>query len=163
VIREVADKLLPPGERERAGLWRAALLKYRQQADCPTDVVWRRLQQQGCPLSLAAIRNWFEDDDIISPVRVDRELQSILGLTQDPDLRDGLTACREAITRVRGAHLRASKQLARRVLNTAVAGLKSSRGGAVDLGEGIVLVRVTGVDEALVRVKATAANRFVEG
>jgi hypothetical protein len=33
----------------------------------------------------------------------------------------------------------------------------------VDLGDGIVLVRVTGVDESLVRIKATAANRFVEG
>lgn len=163
VIREEADKLLPPGERERAGLWRAALLRYRKVSGCSIEVVWRRLRQHGCPLSQAAIRNWFEDDDIISPVRVDRELQAILDVTRDPDLRDGLTACRDAITRVRGAHLRASRQLARRVLDSAVAGLKSSRGGPVDLGDGIVLVRVTGVDESLVRIKATAANRFVEG
>lgn len=162
VIREEADKLLLPGERERAGLWRDALLDYQTRTGCSIEVIWHGLKSFGCPIGQQAIRNWF-DGDVIAPLKYERELETIRKLTEFPALVQQYEACLNAIFNVRSAHLRASRQLARRVLDTAVAGLKSSRGGAVDLGEGIVLVRVTGVDEALVRVKATAANRFVEG
>jgi uncharacterized membrane protein YkvA (DUF1232 family) len=164
VIRQTADKLLPPGEREKSGAWRRVLLKYREQEKCSVEVVWQRLREHGCPLSLAAIENWFTDENMISPLNVDREVGAILALTQDPDLRDGLDACRAAISRVRGAHLRASNLLARKVVERAVAGLKAAgvTGGAVDLGDGIVLARVTEIDDTTIRVKASAANRLVE-
>ncbi len=164
VIRQVADQLLAMGERERAGLWRRVLLKYRRESDCTVEVVWRRLREHGCPLSLAAIENWFVDENMISPANVDREVGAILAVTQDADLRDALDGCRQAISRVRGAHLKASHQLAKRVIERAVAGLKAAdhAGGAVDLGEGIVLVRVTEIDDTPVRVRASAANRLVE-
>jgi hypothetical protein len=35
-------------------------------------------------------------------------------------------------------------------------------GGTVDLGEGIVLARVTEIDDTAIRVKASVANRLVE-
>ena len=164
VIRQVADQLLPAGERDRAGLWRRALLKYREQQDCTVEAVWRRLREHGCPLSLAAIENWFADDNMISPANVDREVGAIVTMTQDTDLRDGLDTCRQAISRVRGAHLKASNQLAKRVIEQAVAGLKAAdhAGGAVDLGEDIVLVRIVDIDDTPVRVRASAANHFVE-
>jgi hypothetical protein len=164
VIRQTADKLLPEGERERSGAWRRALLKYRQQESCTVEVVWRRLREHGCPLSLAAVENWFTDENMISPLNVDREVGAILALTQDPELRDGFDACRVAVSRVRGAHLRASNLLARKVVERAVAGLKSAgmTGGTVDLGEGIVLARVTEIDDTAIRVKASVANRLVE-
>ena len=164
VIRQVADQLLPAGERDKAGLWRRALLNYRQQGDYTVEVVWRQLREHGCPLSLAAIENWFADENIISPANVNREVGAVLALTQDSDLRDELDTCRLAISRVRGAHLKASHQLAKRVIERAVAGLKTADrgGGAVDLGEGIVLARLTEIDDTLVRVRASAANRLVE-
>ncbi len=164
VIRQTADGLLPAGERERSGAWRRALLRYRQQENCSVEVVWRRLREHGCPLSLAAVENWFTDENMISPLNVDREVEAILALTQDPELRDGFDAFRAAVSRVRGAHLRASNLLARKVVQRAVAGLKSAglTGGTVDLGEGIVLARVTEIDDTVIRVKASAANRLVE-
>lgn len=164
VIRQVADQLLPAGERERAGMWRRALLKHREQRDCSVEAVWRRLRDNGCPLSLAAVENWFVDEGMISPANVDREVGAILAVTQDTGLRDGLDSCRSAISRVRGAHVKASHQLAKRVIERAVAGLKAAdhAGGAVDLGEGIVLVRVTEIDDTPVRVRAAAANQLVE-
>jgi uncharacterized membrane protein YkvA (DUF1232 family) len=164
VIRQVADQLLPQGVREQAGLWRRTLLKYQRIMDCPVEVVWRRLGKHGCPLSLNAVEKWFADENIISPNNVTREMGAILDLTRDPDLRDGLDACRDAVSRVRGAHLRASNQLARRVVERAVDGLKSAghEGGTVDLGEGIVLARLTEIDETPLRVKASAVNRLVE-
>lgn len=164
VIRQVADRFLLPGERERAATWRRALINYQRRMDCSVEVVWRRLGEHGCPLSLAAITNWFTDENIISPLRVDREFPAILALTQDTDLRDGLDTCRAAVSRVKGAHLRASNQLARKVVEQAVSGLKIavSTGGAMDLGEGIVLARITEIDGTPIRVKASSVNRLVE-
>jgi hypothetical protein len=164
VIHDTADKMLPSGEREQAGRWRDALMKYREDRMCSIAQVWQALREHGCPLGLAAIRNWFENDEIISPLKVERELQAIIELTGDPVLQDGLQDCRDAITRVRGAHLRASRQLARRVLERAVVGLKSMFHGeeAVDLGDGIVLVRIAEIDDRLVRVRTSTANQLIE-
>lgn len=164
VIRQTADKLLPEGEREKSGAWRRALLRYRQQENCTVEDVWQRLREHGCRLSLAAVENWFTDENMISPLNVDREVGAILALTHDPELRDGFDACRAAVSRVRGAHLRASNQLARRVVDRAVAGLKSASitDGAVDLGDGIVLAWVTEIDDTAIRVKVSTANRLVE-
>jgi uncharacterized membrane protein YkvA (DUF1232 family) len=78
VIRQVADRFLLPGERERAATWRRALINYQRRMDCSVEVVWQRLGEHGCPLSLAAITNWFTDENIISPLRVDREFAAIL-------------------------------------------------------------------------------------
>jgi hypothetical protein len=88
----------------------------------------------------------------------------VLALTQDADLRDGLDTCRAAVSRVKGAHLRASNQLARKVVEQAVSGLKAavSTGGAMDLGEGIVLARITEIDDTSIRVRASSVNRLVE-
>jgi hypothetical protein len=161
VIREEADKLLPPGERERAGLWRDALVDYQIRSGRSIETIWRDLRSFGCPIGLQAIKNWFEGD-IIAPLKYERELETIRKLTKFPELIQQYEACLNAIFNVRSAHLRASKQLARRVLDTAVTGLRSSRGVAVDLGEGIVLVRVANVDQTPVQVKTTAANRFFD-
>jgi hypothetical protein len=164
VIRQVADGLLPSDEREQAGLWRRALLNYQRLQNCDVEITWRRLREHGCPLSLAAIENWFDDENIISPANVGREVGAILELTQDAELQKGLAACRGSISRVRGAHLKASHQLAKRVIEQAVAGLKSagSKNRAIDLGEGIVLARVTEIDDNPIQVRASAANILVE-
>ncbi len=164
VIRQVADRFLPAGERERAGMWRRALKNYQKQMDCSVEVIWRRLGEHGCPLSLAAITNWFTDENIISPLSADREFAAILGLTKDIELQKGLDECRTAVRHVKGAHLRASNQLARKVVERAVTGLKSGAiiGGAVDLDEGIVLARVTEIDDTPIRVKASSVNRLLE-
>lgn len=164
VIRQVADKLLPAGERERAGTWRRALLNYKLQMGWSVEVIWKQLGEHGCPLSLAAVTNWFTDENIISPLSVDREFAAILALTQNAELQDGLDACRTAVTCVKGAHLRASHQLARMVVERALTALKSKgmSSGAVDLGDGIVLARVTEIDDTPLRVKASSVNRLVE-
>jgi hypothetical protein len=128
------------------------------------ETVWQRLRKHGCPLSHAAIANWFSSDNIISPINVSREVGAILELTDDANLRSGFDACRTAITHVRGAHVRASNLLAKRVVERAVTGLRSAiHGGcAVDLGEGIVLARVTAMDGTPVMVKASLVNRLLE-
>jgi uncharacterized membrane protein YkvA (DUF1232 family) len=162
VIREEADKLLPPGERERAGLWRVALEKYQREHKLSIVDLCQRLKAHSCSVGDQAIRNWLRDE-IIAPLKYERDIKAIRDMTNDPDLIEQFQGCLDAVSNVRSAHLRAGRQLARRVLDSAVTRLKSSRGGPVDLGDGIVLVRVTGVDDSLVRIKATAANRFVEG
>jgi hypothetical protein len=164
VIRQVADQSLPPGERERASLWRRTLLNYRAEGSRSIEEVWRGLREKGCPLSLATIENWFADEDMISPANIDRELRAILELTQSVEFREGLEGCRESIRRVRGEHLKASREIARRVVERAVAVLKASArgGGPIDLGEGIVLARVNEIDADTVNVRRSAANRLVE-
>jgi hypothetical protein len=164
VIRSVADDLLPPGDRERAGLWRRALLKFRDATSSSIEDVWTRLRELGCPLGLAAIRNWFLDDEIISPISAERELKTVCDLTRDPALCDNLRGCLGAISRVRGAHLRASRQLAQRVIDQAVKGLGSADPdmGSIEVIEGVILVRIADIDDEYVRVRCSAANRLVE-
>jgi hypothetical protein len=163
VIRQVADKSLSVGERERAALWRRTLLTYRQEVGCSIEAVWKGLRENGCPLSLATIENWFTDENMISPANIDRELKAILELTQSVEFRAGLEACRESIRRVRGEHLKASREIARRVIKRAVAALRASaQGRPVDLGEGIVLARVSEIDGDTVNVRQSIANRLLE-
>lgn len=161
VIREEADKLLQPGERERAGIWREALLDYRTRTGCSIETIWHDLKSFGCPIGLQAIRNWFEGD-LIAPLKYERELEAIRKLTEFPKLVQQYDDCLIAIFNVRSAHLRASRQLARRVLDLAVTTLKTSQGGPVDLGDGIILVRITEIDNVNVQIKATAANKLIE-
>jgi hypothetical protein len=164
VIREVANQSLLAGERERAALWRRTLLRYRHEAGCSVEDVWKGLREKGCPLRLATIENWFADEEMISPANIDRELKAILDLTQSVEFWEGLEACRESIRRVRGEHLKASRKIARRVVERAVGVLKASAlgGGPIDLGEGIVLARVSEIDGDTVTVRRSAANRLLE-
>jgi len=164
VIRQVADQLLNPGERERAGLWRRSLIQYQRQEGCSVELLWKNLSEHGSLLGLAAVANWFADEGLIAPQNVEREVGAILALTKNPDLAAGFGECRAAISRVRGAHLRASNLLARRVITQAIAGLQSAGQGrrAIDLGEGIVLARLREIDETRVRVKLSAANHLIE-
>lgn len=164
VIRQVADQSLPPGERGQASLWRRTLLNYRAEGNRSIENLWKGLRAKGCPLSLATIENWFVDEDMISPANIDRELKAILELTQSVEFREGLEGCRESIRRVRGAHLKASREIARRVVERAVTVLRESAqgGGPIDLGEGMVLARVSEIDADTVNVRRSAANRLVE-
>jgi hypothetical protein len=165
VIRQQADELLPGDERERAGMWRQALHNYQEHQKCTVEMVWERLRHHGCPLTLQAITNWFIDANIISPLNIDRELNAILSLTQDPQLLEGLSACKLSIRRVRSAHQRASHLLAKRVMERAVAGLQkaNSVSDSIDIGEGIVLASVCEIDEEPIQVRNSAVNRFMEG
>jgi hypothetical protein len=164
VIRQVADRFLHPGERERAATWRRALLDFQRRTGHSVEAIWRQLGEHGCSLSLAAITNWFTDENMISPASVDREFAAILATTDDAEFREGFDACRAAVSRVRGAHLRASSQLARKVVERAISGLKHAAmtGGAVDLGEDIILARIAEIDETPVRVTALSANHLME-
>jgi uncharacterized membrane protein YkvA (DUF1232 family) len=161
VIRVEADKFLSPGEREQAGLWRAALLRYQQRCKLSFRDLCEQLREHGCQVSDQTIRNWLQEE-VIAPMHYERDIQAIRYMTNDPELTKHFDQCLNAIRVVRSAHITAGRHLARRVLDSAVKQISSSMGEPVDLGDGIVLVQVIRVDEFTVHIRATAANRLVE-
>jgi uncharacterized membrane protein YkvA (DUF1232 family) len=161
VIRVEADKSLPPSEREHARLWRLALLRYQQRCKLSFKALCDQLREHGCRVSEQTIRNWLQEE-VIAPMHCEQSIQAIQYMTNDPELTKHYDRCLDAIHAVRSAHIRAGRSLARRVLNLSVEELRSSRGGLVDLGDGIVMVRVTSIDESTVRIRATAANRLIK-
>jgi hypothetical protein len=165
VIRSVADTMLPSGTRTLSGLWKRVLRAYMEKERISVETLRERLNSHGCPLGAQAIRNWISDDDLIAPLAYGRDVAAIAELTNDADLCRELDNCRDAIAKVRSAHLRASNHLARQVIAKAVELLREGNGAphALAIDEDVVLVRVEDVDDTPVRVRQSLANRLLEG
>jgi hypothetical protein len=165
VIREVADRILPPGRRETAMLWKTALRSFQERESLSTRELWQRLKKdREFTHQLQTVRCWVDDEYLIAPRDAhDHELALIARVTGDSELLKRLDECSSAITDVWGAHLRAAQHLAAEVLGRcrerlAAGGLIA--GGRVQVVDRVVLVQVEHVDPEPVQVIRSVVNRL---
>ena len=164
VIRSAADKILPPGVRETSSLWRTALLEYKNRKHLTPEALWQELRTAGCPLQHQTIKGWLDNDGMIAPQTYERDVEIIKDVTRDEVLRQRIEDVFAAISEVRGAHLRVSFQLARQVLHRAASVLKKERdrSGLIEIGAGVVVVRLIEIDNKSTMVRQSLTNRLLE-
>ncbi len=163
-IRSQADLLMEseaPGSaglhRTEAALWQQALVRYRDAQHLSAVDVAAHLAKVGCRRNVMTVRKWLADDSLIGPQSYTREVEQILSLTQDPELRKGLKQCVAAIGHLRGKHLQASTALAKALLHKA--GQQHNRLTG-DFGGGLVVAEVNLVDTGVVQVARRALRRL---
>ena len=164
VIRAAADKILPPGTRDKSSLWRRALLQYAEREAITSEKLWQRLRETGCPLQHQTIRVWLTSGNIIAPQAYRRDVGVIAKLTADASLIQHMDDVLAAISEVRSAHLSASHQLARQVIARAVSIIKEERQQAklVEIEANVVIVRLAEVDAESNSVAVSWTNRLLE-
>ena len=169
LIRQYANKILKQenksGLREIATLWKLALrttLKELNNFDALVDL----LRQHGCKRHFFTIRNWLLDEDMIAPNSF-ADVKIIAAATKDELLNNNLTIIQSAISEVRGAHLRASSFLARRLMSVLPQIITSDsrehlqlRIDIPDFGSIIVLL-VEEIDEQWVDIEKSYVNRLL--
>ena len=166
LIREVADELLEPGQRELSGLWRIALRSYVNEHSLTDEAVGQKLQAAGCKSQTQAISNWINDDWMIAPQSYKTDVPAIADMTGDENLLRNIEAVVAAIKDVRAAHQqKAPRLIARRIRKKAAAVVlqEQAEEPIVQLGDELVLVRVLETASKLIPVKYTTANRLLEG
>lgn len=166
LIREVADTLLKPGQRETAGLWQTALRSYMKEHGLSDEMVCRRLQAAGCKAGDPAIRNWINYDGMIAPQQYETDVRVIADVTGDAALYSSIDAVIDAIKHVRSAHQQlAPRVIAKQVRNSAAKIVRDEQAdqSMVHLDNDLVLVRVVETASELLPIKYTSANRLIEG
>lgn len=165
VIKTAADQILVSGTRDSSSLWKTTLREYVSREGLTGKQAWERLRDAGCPLQYQTIRLWLENDNIIAPQTYDRDVPIIAEVTEDATLSARMDEVLSAISEVRSAHLRASHQLAQQVLARAVSILKEEQhqSRVIELGSNVVVVRVLDIDDTCSSVRASWANRLLEG
>lgn len=144
LIREIAERGLEKSGRKNlikvAELWKQALRNFEKKAPQivsylkektgeyyygdTTSAVAFILRKMGCNRHRQTIRNWLTNDDLIGP-RSDKDLQIIADTTGNTELKSRLQDVRLAIKEVRGAHLQASRFLARKLIESLPGYLKN--------------------------------------
>jgi hypothetical protein len=166
LIREVADTLLKPGQRETAGLWQIALRSYMKEHGLSDEMVCQRLQAAGCKAGDPAIRNWINYDGMIAPQQYETDVRVIAKVTGDAELSSSIDAVIDAIKHVRSAHQQlAPRVIAKQVRNSAAKIVRDEQAdqSMVHLDNDLVLVRVVENASELLPIKYTSANRLIEG
>jgi uncharacterized membrane protein YkvA (DUF1232 family) len=165
VIRTAADRDLAPGVRATSSLWRTALLNYFSRQRLTPEELWKRLSAGGCPLVPGTIIDWLNNDDMIAPQAYNRDVGVIAKVTGDETLAGRMEEVLTAISEVRSAHLRVSRQLARRVLAKAVNILKEEgkHSAFVEIEPNVVLTRIIEMDDQPSPVRTSVTNRLLEG
>ncbi len=163
-IRSQANQLMEiekPGSsrtmREQANLWRQALVRFRQKHSLSAVDVTERLEQVGCKRNVMTVRKWLTDESLIGPQSYTKEVDQILALTQDSDLRQGLKRCVAAIGLLRGKHLQASTALAKTLLHKA--GQLHDRITG-DFGGGLVVAEFNFLDTGTIQVARRSLRRL---
>ena len=184
LIREIADRGLEKAGKKNllqvAGIWKQALRNFEKKAGrlvsdmlkkksgeyCQGDassVVAYILKEKGCNRHPQTIRNWLTNDDLIGP-RSEKDLQIIADTTGDTELKSRLQDVRFAIKEVRGAHLQASRFLARKLIESLPDYLKSSTTQTMTVEiEGIgnaVVAQVEYVAEEPITISTAKVNRL---
>jgi uncharacterized membrane protein YkvA (DUF1232 family) len=166
LIREVADTLLKPGQREMAGLWQTALRSFKERCGLTDEMVCRKLQAAGCKAGDPAIRNWINYDGMIAPQQYETDLRIIAEVTGDTTLSSNFDEVIDAIKHVRRAHQQlAPRVIAKQVRSNAAKIVRDEHAGqaVVLLDDDLVLVRVVETASEILTVKYASANRLIEG
>ncbi|MCG8037115.1 MAG: DrmE family protein [Candidatus Thiodiazotropha taylori] len=164
-IRQMADENLPPGTRETAKLWQKSLTSYVNKNGLSVIELQKQLYDEGCKRHVMTLKQWLENDMLIGPRNyAGGALEAIAKVTNDPEFRERMSDCANAISRVWSEHLRASITIAERILLGA--GGKINEGlnfeSPIDIGDDLVLAQVDFVESEIVKVPLSAVNKFKE-
>jgi hypothetical protein len=165
VIRSAADRLLAPGDREKASRWQVALIEYVASNGLTVEQLRDRLAAAGCRRHSQTVAQWLRSDDLIAPQGAFRgDLEAITTITSDPNLRAGLDGCKAAIAKVRHAHLTARRRLAEEASRhiASAAAMPGNRLPKLQIEGDLALVQVEVVDEQPAEVPWGIANRILE-
>lgn len=166
LIREVADEMLEPGQRQMSSLWQRALRKYINQSGLSVDVLCSKLRAAGCKSQNQAMHNWIKDDDMIAPQQYRSDVPAIAQVTGDLELSNSIDAVVDAIKHVRSAHQqKAPRVIAKRIRRRAATVVRQEQNdqSIVHLAGDLVLVRVAEPASELIPIRYTSANRLIEG
>ena len=112
IIKELADIALKNSGksnlRELASKWKEALKI--ELLFCTIDKLYEKIKAAGCNKSLPTIKNWIEDEEVISP-RSKEDLKIIATVTENEMLMELLDDVYQAAQDVRKAHILAGRKL----------------------------------------------------
>jgi hypothetical protein len=102
---------------------------------------------------------------LIAPQSYTRDVGIIGQVTADPDLNRRISDVLTAIGEVRSAHLRASSQLAKKIIAQAVALIRQERQHSplIEIESNVVMARIVEIDDHKMPVRASLVNRLLEG
>jgi len=93
--------------RATAERWKSSLHRLGRSP----KMIKERLAQHGLDRTLPTITRWMENPDLISPHSYESEIEVIAKATCDAELLDEISSVIDAISTIRGAHIRAGNQL----------------------------------------------------
>ncbi|MBN1233309.1 MAG: DrmE family protein [Candidatus Coatesbacteria bacterium] len=163
VIKITADKLLGAGVRDMSYLWRKAIFSYLESGKLTYNDLWEKLKQKGCLLQESTIRLWTEDDYfMISPQDYEKYVPMIAEVTDNKLLKNNITEVISAIYIVRGAHIKASHQLAKEVKELVVRKLKEGDRDAsnFNIRSDVIMTRILLIDDKKTMIKKNNVNRL---
>lgn len=112
LIREIADKILENGgqghRRDIAEMWKETLKIMERLSG--RDIVYQNLKAAGCNKKRSTIRNWLEDESMISP-KDPEDIRHIAKAAGDSILHEKFEEVATASTVVRQAHIKAGHYL----------------------------------------------------
>ena len=173
LVKEMADIIL-----EQSGMTdkRAIASKWKEALEIESlfytpEQIYERLQEVGCRRSLATIRTWLTDDDMIAPQSKD-DLEYIAKMTNNDVLKEMINQVFDAAQTVKAAHSKAGMALSHQLRSRIVEELKEY--GDIDpfniwqpiemVVDGIGMVRILKITDigAPVVVDITDTNRLIE-
>jgi hypothetical protein len=169
IIREMADLGLQKSGnaelRNTASQWRKALEKIFESNNKSYSKVKAELKKYGCDRNELTIKNWLTDDNQIAPGE-DTDILAIAEAAQDNDLKRNFDNVKEAVSQIRGAHIKAAKQVANLLEKRIKGDLHELSDTDVEIkvpGLGkVFIVCVESVDAAANEVPGHKANRLLK-
>lgn len=169
IIREMADLGLQKsgniGLRNTASQWRKALVKIFENNNKSYSKVKAELKKYGCDRNELTIKNWLFDDNQIAPGE-DTDILAIAEAAQDKDLKRSFDSVAEAVRQIRGAHIKAAKQVANLLEKRIKGDLHELSDTDVEIkvpGLGkVFIVCVESVDSLSAEVPGHKANRLLK-
>lgn len=162
LIRERADAHLPGDSRERAALWREALRRFCERDALDVRGLQAALDEAGCKRHLSTISSWISDDPRIG-TQHHEDIDTIAVLTKDPTLIESIKDCKNAISDVRGAHQKAARELAEKILATLARRLAvGSHDMFADLDTDATILEIDHIDGDTHKIPYSIANRLLQ-
>lgn len=162
-IRNAVDAVAHTGLRDQAAAWRLALARALRSVGSYEELR-RRLAREGCRRTVATLRGWVEEENVIGPRDGDRDIDAILRATEDRDFQVQLDDCKRAVATLWRLHQQCGHRLTQEVVARVRDRLRdgSDLDEAVEIEERVVLVAIESVDPDLVTVPLSLANRLHE-
>jgi uncharacterized membrane protein YkvA (DUF1232 family) len=163
-IRFVADRSLNnPEIRNISSLWRKALQRFRNNCGLAAEDIQEILEYHGCKHCLMTIRAWLDDDELIAPRSFINDVSAIAEATGDEELKKRYNECCNAISKIYGAHRKASRWLAKRVMDMFSKNIRLNlEENSKMIDDTIVVVSVDNVDDEDTLVRRSAANHIIK-
>lgn len=166
IIREISDRALEEQGRKDlnniAALWQDALRDKYQAFHRNFHKLFESLEKAGCTRCSVTVRNWLFNDSRIGPQSED-DIRIIAEATGHWQLKKKLPEVWEAISTIRGLHLRASHYVTQklmRILPELIEGEKSQMLDLEEYGQ-VYILKIHGIAEHWEIVKTTSVNQLL--